>query len=133
MPSLEYLPLCDILITSSELKLNSKLIQTIILFLIEGDCWAITVTKNGAQIAKKNSYVGYDSRSIANDHYLSEEKWLSDIRSDPILLLEELVDINNYVDIYLFDDDSWKVRISKTKTSFKIDCYSQGPQNNFLS
>lgn len=60
---------------------------------------------------------------IPNPQYLEEEKWRESVLDDPNILISELKNVGDYIDIYMFGYNSWKVQITKMEDGYKYDFF----------
>lgn len=112
MATTDKIPVCDILLTNEEFDYYNTTPDTPIpdqvTDLINSDCWAITITKNSVQTVKMNFYTLFEDPSN---------------KISSTSLLEELTSSTDHLDIYMFQDHSWKIRVTKTETGYEYNYY----------
>lgn len=133
----EGLPICTTSMDNAELSIydcySDLSIENIISCLIGADCWGVTIIQNDTVKVKLNTYLLYEriGRCFNRNHpdfipdsqYLQEEELRANIIADPNLLLSELINLGDRIDIYMFGEGSWKMRITKIECGYTYDFF----------
>ena len=135
--STQQIPLCTMVMDENEISKYGlsidRSVKDIISYLVGAVCWDVSITSNNTLDVKMNTYVLFDKigrcfnqeheNFIPNPQYLEEEKWRESVLDDPNILISELKNVGDYIDIYMFGYDSWKVQITKMEDRYKYDFF----------
>lgn len=133
----EKLPICTTKMTQNQLNylglIKNASIKTIIIGLVGADCWAVTIVKHGVVNVKFNTYnlIGVIGNCFNQNHpnfipdsqFLHEGKIRNAIIDDPNVILSELTNIGDYINIYMWGQDSWMIQITKTENGHEFNGY----------
>lgn len=128
------IPLCNISFTEEERKhYDSKPCKTIeenIKNMINSDCWAVKINgiayMNTYDLVEKINYCfNMDQNPYRSDTlYENQQKWRKKVTYDPTIILSSLKTVDDSIEIYMFGDHSWMMKIKKTeKNEYKYNFF----------